>query len=72
MPTKTMKIDGMMCGHCEARVKKTLEALEYVDSAEVDHNKGTAIVALQNAPDNVDELLKNAVDEQGYSTLEIK
>lgn len=72
MSTKTMKIDGMMCGHCEARVKKTLEALEYVVSAEVDHNKGTAIVALQNAPDNVDELLKNAVDEQGYSTLEIK
>ena len=69
--TKTMKIEGMMCGHCEARVKKTLEALAFVASADVDHNAGTAIVSLQESPENVDELLKNAVDEQGYTTLSI-
>ena len=44
--TKTMKIEGMMCGHCEARVKKALEALAGVESAEVSHEKGTAVVSM--------------------------
>ena len=46
--TKTMKIEGMMCGHCEAAVKKALEALEQVDTAEVSHEAGTAVVTLNS------------------------
>ena len=67
---KTMKIEGMMCGHCEARVKKTLEALPEVDEAVVSHEKGTAVVKL-NA-EVADEVLKNAVEAQDYPVTEIQ
>lgn len=67
---KTMKIEGMMCGHCEARVKKTLEALAQVDEAIVSHEAGTAIVKL-NA-EVADEVLKKAVEDQDYTVTEIQ
>ena len=66
---KTLKIEGMMCAHCEARVKKALEALGEVDSAEVSHELGTAVVKL-NAPVDGDAL-RQAVEEQDYKVLEI-
>ena len=61
---KTMTIEGMMCMHCEAAVKKALEAIDGVESAEVSHEKGTAVVTL-NA-EVADETLKNAVEEKEY------
>ena len=67
--TKTMKINGMMCMHCEARVKKTLEALEGVASAVVSHEAGTAIVTL--TADVANDVLKNAVEAQDYKVLAI-
>ena len=67
---KTMKIEGMMCMHCEARVKKTLEALECVESAVVSHEAGTAVVTLKEAVDN--EVLKNAVEAQDYPVISIE
>ena len=67
--TRTMKIEGMMCPHCEARVKKTLEALEGVLSAEVSHSAGTAIVACEGISD---EALKAAVEAQDYKVLGIE
>lgn len=66
---KTMKIEGMMCGHCEARVKKALEGLEGVGSAEVSHEKGTAVVTLNG--EVVDDVLKKAVEDQDYQVTEI-
>ena len=69
---KTMKIDGMMCGHCEARVKKTLEALSFVTTAEVSHVRGEAIVELNNAPADVDDQLKNAVEGQDYTVKSVE
>lgn len=68
--TKTMKIEGMMCGHCEARVKKCLEAIEQVSEAVVSHEKGTAVVALRGAVDDV--VLKNAVEAQDYKVISIE
>ena len=68
--TKTMKIEGMMCPHCEARVKKTLEALDAVASAEVSHVAGTAVVTL--AAPAEDAVLKSAVEAQGYDVLSIE
>ncbi len=68
--TKTMKIEGMMCPHCEARVKKALEALEAVASAEVSHVSGTAVVTLAAPVDN--DVLKDAVVAQGYEVLGIE
>lgn len=68
--TKTMKIEGMMCGHCEAAVKKALEALAEVDSAEVSHETGTAIVTL-NA-ELADEVLKKTVEDKDYTVLGIE
>ncbi len=68
--TKTMKIEGMMCGHCEARVKKSLEALAQVSSAEVSHEKGTAVVTLSS--DISDEELKKAVEEQDYKVVSVE
>ena len=65
--TVTMKIEGMMCGHCEARVKKTLEKIEGVVSAEVSHEKGTAVVTLEKEVPF--ETLKTAVEEQDYTVL---
>ena len=67
---KTMKIEGMMCGHCEARVKKTLEAIPQVDAAEVSHEAGTAVVTL-NA-EVADDVLKKAVEDQDYKVLGIE
>lgn len=67
---KTMKIEGMMCGHCEARVKKCLEALPQVDSAEVSHEKGTAVLSLNADIDN--ETLKKTVEDQDYKVLDIQ
>ena len=68
--TKTMKIEGMMCGHCEARVKKVLEALPEVDAAEVSHEAGTAVVTM-NAEVS-DDVLKKAVEDQDYKVLAIR
>ena len=70
MTTKTMKIEGMMCGHCEARVKKALEALPGVESAEVSYEKGEALVHLSGQES--DEALKKAVEEQDYTVKEIR
>ena len=67
---KTMKIEGMMCGHCEARVKKALEALPEVQAANVSHEKGTAVVTLSGAL--ADEALKKAVEDQDYKVLGIQ
>ena len=67
---KTMKIEGMMCEHCEARVKKTLEAIPQVDAAEVSHKAGTAVVTL-NAEVG-DDVLKKAVEDQDYKVLGIE
>ena len=64
---KTMKIEGMMCMHCEAHVKKALEALAEVDSAVVSHTEGTAILTLNT--DVSDEVLKKTVEDQGYKVL---
>lgn len=68
--TKTMKIEGIMCGHCEARVKKALEALEAVELAEVSHTSGTAVVTLNTAV--ADDVLKNAVEAQDYQVISIQ
>ena len=68
--TKTMKIEGMMCGHCEARVKKVLEALPEVESADVSHEKGTAVVTL-NAEISDDTLTKT-VEEQDYQVISVE
>ncbi len=67
---KTMKIEGMMCGHCEATVKKTLESIEGVESAEVSHEKGTAVVICSSELEN--EVLRQAVEEQDYRVTAIE
>ena len=67
---KTMKIQGMMCGHCEARVKKALEALAQVEEAEVSHESGTAVVTLSG--EIADNELKAAVEAQDYTVTEIQ
>lgn len=67
---KTMKIEGMMCGHCEAAVKKALEALPEVTSAEVSHEKGTAVVLLSATI--ADEVLKKAVEDKDYTVVSIQ
>lgn len=67
---KTMKIEGMMCGHCEARVKKALEAVPGVEKAEVSHVAGAAVVTLNASV--ADDALRKAVEAQDYTVLEIK
>ena len=67
---KIMKIEGMMCGHCEARVKKSLEALPEVSEAEVSHEKGTAVVTLNASVS--DEILKKAVEDQDYKVVSVE
>ncbi len=67
---KTMKIEGMMCGHCEARVKKALEAVPGVAGAQVSHEAGTAVVTMTGAV--ADEALKKAVEDQDYKVLSIQ
>ena len=68
--TKTMKIEGMMCGHCEARVKKCLEAIPQVEIADVSHEKGQAVVTLGEMVE--DEILKKAVEEQDYQVISVE
>ena len=67
---KTMKIEGMMCGHCEATVKKTLEAIQGVEEAVVSHETGTAVVTLSG--DVSSDILKDAVEAKDYQVLEIQ
>ena len=67
---KTMKIEGMMCGHCEASVKKALEALSGVEEAKVSHEEGTAIVVLNSQVP--DETLKKAVEDRDYKVISIQ
>lgn len=67
---KTMNIEGMMCGYCEARVKKTLEAIPGVEAAEVSHEKGTAVVKMVS--EVADEVLKKAVEDQDYQVTGIQ
>ena len=66
---KTMKIEGMMCGHCEAAVKKALEAVDGVTSAQVSHEAGTAVVTLSKSVD--DAVLSKAVTDKDYKVLSI-
>ncbi|MDO4315537.1 MAG: cation transporter, partial [Oscillospiraceae bacterium] len=67
---KTMKIEGMMCGHCEARVKKVLEALPEVEQAVVSHEAGTAVVTL--SAEVADDVLKKTVEDQDYKVTAIQ
>jgi Cu2+-exporting ATPase len=67
---KTMKIEGMMCGHCEARVKKCLEAVAGVTEAEVSYETGTAIVTLESEVSN--EVLKKTVEDQEYKVISVE
>ena len=68
--TKTIKIEGMMCMHCEAHVKRALEALDGVVTAEPNHKDGIATVTLNG--DVSDALLKGTVENQGYKVISIK
>ena len=67
--TKTIKIEGMMCGHCEASVKKALEAVEGVEAADVSHKEGTAVVTISG--DVSDDVLKKAVEDKDYKVISI-
>ena len=67
---KTLKIEGMMCGHCEMHVKKALEALDGVKKAEVSHKTGTAVVTQEK--EISDDVLKKAVADQGYEVTDIQ
>ena len=68
--TRTLKIEGMMCGHCEARVKKTLEAIDGIESAAPDHNTDTAVITLsKDVPESV---IKAAVEAQDYTFVGIE
>ena len=66
---KTMSIEGMMCEHCENTVKKTLEGIDGVESAQVSHEKNQAVVQL--AKDVSDDVLKSAVEAKDYSVISI-
>ena len=67
--TKTMTIEGMMCEHCEATVKKALEKIEGVEEAKVSHTEGTAVVTLSKDVD--DAVLKTAVEDKDYTVKAI-
>lgn len=67
---KTLEITGMMCGHCEARVKKVLEALPEVEEAVVSHEDGTAVVKLSG--EVADEVLKKTVEDQEYEVTAVR
>lgn len=67
---KTMKISGMMCGHCEATVKAALEALDGVSMAAVDHEEGVAVVSLSKDVD--DGVLKKAVEDKNYRVVSVE
>ena len=68
--TKTMNIEGMMCGHCEARVKKVLEALPEVEEAVVSHEAGTAVLTL--SVEIMNDVLKKTIEDQDYKVLSIE
>ena len=68
--TKTMNIEGMMCGHCEAAVKKALEAVDGVTEAVVSHENGTAVITLSKEVDN--DVLKKAVEDKDYKVTAVK
>ena len=68
--TRTMKIEGMMCMHCEARVKKVLEKLPEVAEAVVSHEAGTAVVTLNAELAN--DVLKKTIEDQDYKVLDIQ
>ena len=68
--TKTLKIKGMMCGHCEMHTKKALEALDGVTKAEVSHKTGIAVVTLEKSVS--DDVLMQAVADQGYQVTDIQ
>lgn len=70
MMERTMKIEGMMCGHCEARVKKSLEELPQVEAAVVSHENGTAVVTLKEEVSN--DVLKNTVEAQDYKVISVE
>ncbi len=70
MSKKTVNIEGMMCAHCEATVKKALEAIDAVEEAVVSHEKGTAVVSLKE--DIEDDVLKNAVEAKDYKVISIE
>ncbi|MBR6879656.1 MAG: heavy metal translocating P-type ATPase [Clostridiales bacterium] len=67
---KTIRVEGMMCGHCEARVKKALEAVEGIEDAVADHDAGTAVVTM--SADVPDDVLCKAVEDQGYKVLGVE
>ena len=67
---KTMKIEGMMCGHCEAAVKKALESLDGVEEAIVSHEEGTAVVSMTNEVS--DDVLTQTVEDKDYKVTEIE
>ena len=67
---KTMKIEGMMCGHCEATVKKALEALDGVEEAVVSHEEGTAVVSMTNEVS--DDVLTQTVEDKDYKVTGIE
>ena len=67
---KTLKIEGMMCEHCEMHTKKALEALDGVTQADVSHKTGTAVVTLEK--DIPDDIFKQAVADQGYQVMDIQ
>ena len=68
--TKTIKIEGMMCAHCEASVKKALEALSFVKSAEVSREQGTAVVTISGAADEA--AMQKAVEDADFTFLGIE
>ena len=67
---KTLKIEGMMCGHCEMHVKKALESIDGVKNADVSHKSGTAVVTLEIEIPN--DVLKQTVSDQGYRVTDIQ
>ena len=67
---KTLEITDMMCGHCEMAVKKALEAVDGVESADVSHEKGTAVVTLSKEVSN--DVLKKTVEDKDYTVTNIK
>ena len=68
--TKTLKIEGMMCGHCEARVKKTLEAIDGIESAVPDHTTDTAVITLSK--DIPTDVIKSAIEAQDYTFVGVE
>lgn len=68
--TKTVNIKGMMCGHCEATVKKALEKLDFIESAEVSHESGTAVITLSGELD--EQAVKAAIEDRDFEFCSIE